>query len=78
MRTARLLTVSQHALHRGVCPGGWCLPGGVVSAQEGCLPSGREVSAQGGVSAGGVADPPVNRVTDRCRNITLSQRSCGR
>ena len=22
MRTARLLTISQHALHRGVCPGG--------------------------------------------------------
>ena len=49
-----------------------------MSAQGGCLPSGREVSAQGGVSArgvsaGGVADPPVNRVTDRCKNITLSQ-----
>ena len=31
MRTARFLTVSQHALGRGcVCPG-WCLPGGLPS-----------------------------------------------
>ena len=35
MRTARLLTVSQHALRRGrgSAQGGRCLPGGGVSAQ---------------------------------------------
>ena len=45
MRTARLLTVCRHALHRE------------------------------GVSARGVmADaPPVNGMTDRCKNITLPQ-----
>ena len=49
----------------------------------GCLPRG--VSALGGVSAqkgvstqaqGCVADPPIfNRMTDRCKNITLPQRA---
>ena len=39
---------------------------------RGCLP--------GGVSAGGEvsARPPVNRITDRCQNITLPQLRCGR
>ena len=43
-----------------------------VSAQGG-LPRGDAclgVSARG-VSAQGAADPPVNRMTDRCKNITL-------
>ena len=45
MHTAHLLTVSQHALHRGnVCPGG--LPGDL---HRGCLPRG----CLPGVSAGG-------------------------
>ena len=69
MRTARLLIVFQHALHRG------------VSAQEGCLPKGGVcavgVSAQGCLPRGGMADPtPVNRMTDRCRNINLPQLHC--
>ena len=48
MRTTRLLTVSQHALHRV------CLPRG-VSACGGCLPgvSAQGVSVQGGLSASG-------------------------
>ena len=38
----------------------------------GCLP--RE-----GVCPGGVCEtPPVNRITDRCKNITLPQLCCGR
>ena len=52
MHTARLLTVSQHALHRG----GGCIPactGQGMSARGGCLP--REVSAQAGVCLGGVS-----------------------
>ena len=49
MRTARLLTVPQHALRTGgVCPGGMADP------------------------------PPVNRMTDRCKNITLPQLRCWR
>ena len=67
--------VYQHALGRRVsilaCPGG-------------CLPRG--VSAKVGVSAGGVAAPPetigrhlpMDRMTDRCKNVTLPQLRCGR
>ena len=145
MRTARLLTVSQHALCRGCVPpkgcvpAGWCvpaegctclgavylprgvyLPGGVpaqgvyllgrvghtcqgVSAPGGvCLPLVPGVSAPGwclplvlgglllgghlplvpgGLLLGGVypnmqwGRPPVNRMTNRCKNITLPQTS---
>ena len=48
MHTAGLLTVSQHALGRGVSVWGVC---------------GR---------------PPVNRMTDGCKNITLPQLRCSR
>ena len=54
MRTAGLLTVSQHALHRGGClpRRGVCVCPGGGSVQGGCLPRG--VSAQwGGVFAKG-------------------------
>ena len=47
----------------GVCPWG-CLPGGVCPGgvcPGGCLPR------------GGVHLPPVNRITDRCKNITFPQ-----
>ena len=44
--------------------------GGGVPTQGG-LPG--EVSAQGCV-----VDPPVDRMTDRCKNITLPQLCCGR
>ena len=44
-----------------------------------CLPG--EVSARGGVCPGGCLpgwcgrqNPPVNRMTDRCKNITLPRR----
>ena len=60
-----------------------CLPRG--SAQgEGVSAQGDGVSAQGGVyprgvsAQEGVADPPVNRMADRCKNITLPQLRCGR
>ena len=53
MRTARLLTVSQHALPGGVPGWGVYLPGG------GTCPG----------------TPPVNRITDTCKNITLPQTS---
>ena len=46
--------------HWGVCPWG-CLP-------MGCL-------SRGDICPGGVADP-VNRMTDRCKNINLPQLHC--
>ena len=62
MRTARLL-------HRGVFAREGCLP-------RGCLP--------GGVCPGvcgryrpGQTSPPVDRMTGRCKNITLPQLRCG-
>ena len=61
MRTARLLTVSQHALCRGdVYPS--------MYWGEGVCPT------QGVWQT----TPPVNRMTDRCKNITLPQLRCGR
>ena len=68
MRTSHSLTVCQGGLLLGVSAPGGCL-----------LPKG--VSAPGGVSAAvGVVvsehalrqTPPVNRMTNRCKNITLA------
>ena len=59
MHTARLFTVSQHALLGGVPTRVVCLPGG-VSAWGVYLPRGTCPGT-----------PPVNRMTDRCKNITL-------
>ena len=58
-----------------VCPGGGMSAQGVVSAGEGgCLPRGVYLPR------GCLADTPhpVNRMTDRCKNITLPQLRCGR
>ena len=49
-----------------VCSGGWSAPGDVYS-EGGCL-------LPGGVRY----CPPVNRITDACKNITLPQLRCGR
>ena len=83
MCTARLLTVSQHALRRGSLPGEGVCPG-EVSARGGACPRGcvypedvcLGVSAQGGVCPGGCipacngADTPL--WTDgTCENITF-------
>ena len=69
----------------GVCPGGF-LPRGVsawVVSQESVCPGGVSawgVSHSGGVCLRGVVSehalrqtPPVNRMTDRCKNITFPQ-----
>ena len=48
------------------------LPSGGVSAQRGCMP--RDVCLGRGVSVGGIYSSlplPVNRMTDRCKNITF-------
>ena len=70
-------------------PGG-CLALGGVPSLEGCLVLGvcvcllwgvcsRGVSAPGGVPGAGGCQvlPPVNRMTNRCKNITLPQTSFG-
>ena len=62
MRTACLLTISQHALLGGV----------PVQGVQGGVPA-HGVSLPGGVLAQVL--PPVNRMTDRCKNITLPQTS---
>ena len=55
MRIARLLTVSQHALHReGGLPGGVCLGGYLPRVVSAC-----GVSVQGGVCLGGVCPEAV-------------------
>ena len=54
-------------LRRGVCSqGDVCSQGGLLSGG---------VSAPGGIPACTEADPPVKRMTDRCKNITLPQTS---
>ena len=54
---------------RGVCPGGVSVWGAVCMGV-----SAWGVSAQGGVCLMGCTPPaPVNRMTDRCKNITLPQ-----
>ena len=70
----------------GYClvPGECLLPGGVSAPRRGCLLPGGAwswgVPGPGGLGGGGIpacteADPPVNRMTDRCKNITLPQTS---
>ena len=87
MHTAHLLTVSQHALCGEVSAWGGCLTSG-VSAQG---MSAQGVSAQGVSAQVGVfrevwktppgnrrRHPPVDRMADMCKNITLPQLRCGR
>ena len=78
MRTARWLTISQHVLSRGVstqggvCPGGLPRGGGVCTGeclQGGCLANTPQTRG---------THPPVDRMTDTCKNITLPQLCCGR
>ena len=53
--------------------GGFSLAGGVSLVWGGCLPG-----LEGGLSAwsgGSPETPPVNRITDTCKNITLATTS---
>ena len=88
MRTARLLPVSPR-MHRtggglvwgvpgprgGLLPGGVCLGGG-GGKRGACLLSQEEVCVS--QHAMGQTPPPVNRITDMCKNITLPQLRYGR
>ena len=80
MRTGRSLTICRSLLPRGACfPGGCLLLGGVCSQGGYLLPRGS--ASQGGLlPAGGIpacteADPPINRITDTSKNITLATTS---
>ena len=56
----------------GACLEGGCLPGGGVPAwRGGCLPGGGVPAWRGGTWH----PPPVDRITDACKNITLAKTS---
>ena len=81
MRTASSLTASR-SIRWGACmPGrGACAQGVCARGGHACLGRGACVHAQGeGVCMPGghawYAQPPVNRMTDACNNITLPQTS---
>ena len=66
----------------GTCLGGvpaWrvYLPGGCTCPGGGVVPAWGVVPARGGTCPGGTCPgtPPVDRMTDRCKNITLPQIS---
>ena len=71
-------------------PGGVPGPGGDVPGPGGCTWLGGGEGSVSSRSGGGVVFapgpggcqvlpvPPVNRMTDACKNITLSQFRCGR
>ena len=81
MRTARLLTIFQHALRRGgVCPPGGCLLGCLPKGclPKGCLPGGvclRGVSASGMLPSMQWGRPPPRAQRDTCESITFSNFS---
>ena len=62
-------------LERSVCPEEAVCPDGDVCPEGICLPRGGV--CPGGIPACTVAGPPVNRMTERCKNITLPQLPCG-
>ena len=93
-RTARLFTVSQHALHRGVsapgpgvsAQGGVCLwslgGGGSASGGSASGPWGEGMSGSGVpggcVSQHAMGQTPPRGQTDTCENITFADFVCGR
>ena len=46
--------------------------------EQECIPVGCVPSAAVAVGGGVSTSPPVNRITDACKNITLPQLRCGR
>ena len=83
MRTGRSLTVCRTLPPGRVVPGGVCFSGGMCFwggvLPRGCFLGGllsRRRCASGGVSQHALRQtPPVNRMTDRCKNITLATPS---
>ena len=58
-------------LQGGLCSGG-------VSAPGGSSLGGVSASVHAGIHPPEQTPPPVNRMTDACKNITLAQLRCGR
>ena len=74
MRTARMLTISPSMLCARRCAWSW----GCFGLEGGCLVWGGCLAwggGGGGIPACTEAEPPVNRMTNRCKNITLPQTS---
>ena len=73
-------------LRGAVCSGGCLLPGGDCSGGPGLGGLARGGGSAPRVGGGGIpacteADtlpPPLDRITDACKNITLAQLRCGR
>ena len=81
MRTGRSLTVCCSLLPGdgvSACRGGFSLPGGGLPAR-GCSPCRGGSACRGGLPGpggwGSPEPPPVNRITDTCKNITLATTS---
>ena len=73
MCTARSLTISWGGMHGGGVHGrGTCVVGGMHD--RGCMVGGC-VCGRRHAWRGGEPPPPVNRMTDACKNITVSQTS---
>ena len=63
----------------GVPGSGGCVPGpGSACSWGGACSGGKGEGGGGSIPACTEADPPVNRVTDACENITLPELHCGR
>ena len=81
MHTARALTISPSLLCAGgvyLVLGGVPGPGGVPGLGGVPGPRGTWLVPGGGGVPGQVLPPPVDRITDTCKNITLPQLCCGR
>ena len=80
MHTAHALTVSPNMLCTwggGACSQGGAWLGGACSGGVTGL-GGAWSWGMGGIPACTEADPPVNRITHACENVTLPQFRCGR
>ena len=79
MRTAHALTISPSLLCTGGVRGGcaWSrgVPGLGGAWSKGTWSGGGGCLVGGGIPACTEVDPPMNRMTNRCKNITLPQTS---
>ena len=74
MRTALLLTVSRSVRSDGGGGGGSAQLPRMQISLHGCRPPSPWMQTPLPPDA----DPPVNRMTDRCKNITFAKFVCGR
>ena len=65
-------------LLEGMSAPGGSTPGGGGAWSGRSAPGGGGAWSGGGIPACTEADPPVNRITHACENITLPQLRCGR